>query len=921
MLSLRDFFHLPQVDPYLERLTHDGPGLILVAGMDARANVDPTKVLPSGRAGIFRILVRQILEENPRLQATVVAQSREAFRVSRHLRRRVGFEIVTDRTDYTDLIPAVAHLRPGLLVVDQFTPENAAVILAAAQNGVRVISQMDTVFRGAEVAREILYWGVPRGRLSGLVWVIAMQRVPMLCACKCPTLPDPEIVQAIQQRYPHLKIDPTATFYTCGSCTDCDHSGQHNEITAFDFFHSASGYFEEDGEVPQPDHQTLPLETYMLGLAQMGYIPLTDLLRINSDQLHRTYQLLTASERSLAAAKSSLERKVIELEAANRVLRNRTEELISLQEMGQTLIGSATLRDLARQVCRQASGLCGADRAIFYFLRAANAEVLATHGWEPGQIPSQVQADQVCDPRQGPAPSRFNNWPPGTQSRHPDVEGARLRAGLRVPLIAQGTPVGALIVHSTTKPRFQPGAIALLQTFANQAAIAIQRTGLIEDLQDKIIQLEAAQEGLAQKERLERELELAREVQQAVLPRTFPEIPGYHFAAHNQPARQVGGDFYDVIELADGQFGLVIADVSDKGMPAAVYMALTRSLIVAEARREMSPVSVLKNVNELLRELGQARMFVTVFYGIVDPHGHTLTYVRAGHDRPILLRDNFAQELVGEGVFLGFASSEDLHLTEETLDLAPGDRLVLYTDGMIDITSPEGERFDRVGLRALLCDLGQQSAREICETVFDVLFGYQSIADQYDDMTLLVVAMNPTPALPAGGEGAHSPRQRGKLEGEVTFKPIDETAARAILTWRYEPPYDIYNLEDSPESLAYALDPQNNYYAIRTVKNELVGFCSFGLDAQVPGGDYTAPALDIGLGIQPDWTGQGLGAKFVAAVLNFTQTEFAPPQLRVTIAAFNYRAQRVWEKNGFNQIDTFNHFVSGREFVIFTKQN
>jgi sigma-B regulation protein RsbU (phosphoserine phosphatase) len=478
----------------------------------------------------------------------------------------------------------------------------------------------------------------------------------------------------------------------------------------------------------------------MLGLAGQGSIPLSDLLHIESDQLQHTYHLLTASERALAESKSTLERKIVELEAANRVLKNRTEELVSLQEIGQALIGSKTLRDLARQVCRQASNLCGADRAIFYFLRNAdNADVLATHGWAPGRVPLKVKTQEVCDPAAGPAPSPFNQWPPGVQPRHPDVEGAKLKAGLRIPLIAQGIPVGAMIVHSTTQARFQPGAVALLQTFANQAAIAIQRAGLIENLQDKIAQLEAAQEGLAQKERMERELELAREVQQAVLPRTFPEITGYRFAARNQPARQVGGDFYDVIDLGAGRFGLVVADVSDKGMPAAVYMALTRSLMVAEARREASPVAVLQNVNDLLRELGQARMFVTVFYGIVDGPSRRLTYARAGHDRPLLLRKRDIQELGGDGTILGFLGSEQLHLTEESLELDPADRLILYTDGLTDTTSPQGTRFDREGLQALLKEVSPLPAEELCDTIFEALSEHQGIAEQFDDMTLLVV--------------------------------------------------------------------------------------------------------------------------------------------------------------------------------------
>ena len=109
MLSLRDFFHLPQVDPFIERITHTRSGLIIIAGMDPRAHVDPAKILPSGRAGIFRILVRQILDENPRLQATLIAENRDAFRVTRSLRRRVNFQKVDIDTGYNELIPALAH--------------------------------------------------------------------------------------------------------------------------------------------------------------------------------------------------------------------------------------------------------------------------------------------------------------------------------------------------------------------------------------------------------------------------------------------------------------------------------------------------------------------------------------------------------------------------------------------------------------------------------------------------------------------------------------------------------------------------------------------------------------------------------------------------------------------------------------------
>jgi sigma-B regulation protein RsbU (phosphoserine phosphatase) len=738
VLSLRDFFHLPQVDPIIDQLIQDGQGLILVAGMDLRVHADPARFTSSGRSGIFRILVRQILESDDVLKATVVAESRDAFRVPRSFYRRVNFELVGSLEDYAKCLSRIAQQRPGLLVVDRLIPENAAAILEAAQNGVRVISQIDTVFRGAELPRALLEWGIPRGRFSGLRWVVAMQRILMLCDCKRPAPPDEIVTDAIQRRYPHLKINSKGEYFVPVGCDDCIHTGRRNEITAFDFYRA-----NPNEHLNQPS--LLPLETYMLGLAKNGYIPISDLLRIESDQLHHTYQILTTSERNLAETKMTLERKVIELETANKVLRNRTQELVSLQEIGQELIGTTTLRDLARHVCRQASALCGADRAIFYYLRGEDsAEVLATHGWAPGRVPQRIQAQKVCDPSNVSIPTRINGFPPGVQPRHPDVEGAKLRAGLRVPLVAQGKPVGAMIVHATKKPRFLPGAVALLQTFANQAAIAIQRAGLIENLQEKIAQLEAAQEGLAKKERMERELELAREVQQAVLPRTFPRIPGYSFAAQNRPARQVGGDFYDVIDLGDNCFGLLVADVSDKGMPAAVYMALTRSLMVAEARRESSPKIVLQNVNELLRELGRARMFVTVFYGVVDGASGRMTYTRAGHDRPLLIRNNEVVELRGEGVFLGYHDSAELCLTEESISLKPGDRLVLYTDGITDAISPHGHRFDRERFYDLLRNPSEKDLREFINMLFETVTSYQGTAEQFDDMTMLVVDAAPS---------------------------------------------------------------------------------------------------------------------------------------------------------------------------------
>lgn len=155
----------------------------------------------------------------------------------------------------------------------------------------------------------------------------------------------------------------------------------------------------------------------------------------------------------------------------------------------------------------------------------------------------------------------------------------------------------------------------------------------------------------------------------------------------------------------------------------------------------------------------------------------------------------------------------------------------------------------------------------------------------------------------------------------LTFRAMDKASARAIATWRYDAPYDLYNIggDDVDGAVRAFMDPRNAYYAMFDEAGELVAYCCFGPDALVPGGDYSAPRLDIGLGVRPDLTGQGLGSAFVSSVLAFARRTIAPEAFRVTIAGFNQRALRVWEKAGFQAVQTFLRDQDGRYFVVLTK--
>lgn len=155
----------------------------------------------------------------------------------------------------------------------------------------------------------------------------------------------------------------------------------------------------------------------------------------------------------------------------------------------------------------------------------------------------------------------------------------------------------------------------------------------------------------------------------------------------------------------------------------------------------------------------------------------------------------------------------------------------------------------------------------------------------------------------------------------LTFCQLEKEHALAIINWCYSSPYDYYNFDadTTQEALHYLTDAKNNFWAILNLQGELQGYCSFGSDGQVPGGDYSAEALDIGMGIRPDLVGQGRGKQYAQAVVGHGINQYRAQQLRVTIAEFNKRAQRVWTQIGFEQVEKFIKIRSGEEFVVMTR--
>ena len=238
---------------------------------------------------------------------------------------------------------------------------------------------------------------------------------------------------------------------------------------------------------------------------------------------------------------------------------------------------------------------------------------------------------------------------------------------------------------------------------------------------------------------LENELDIASKIQQSILPGQFPTPPGFQVFANMEPARNVGGDFYDVIRLENGRMGLAIADVSGKGVPAALFMMSSRTLLKGTAIGGADPAEVLTQVNDLLCEQNEAAMFVTVLYAAYDPERGEFTYACGGHDPPLVVHadgSSTSLPLTG-GLALGVAPG--FQYGQRTVPVAPGDTLVLYTDGVTEAMNSGNEQFGLERLREIFAGAPPKSVREAIDSIFAAVSGFAGDAPQFDDVTCLAV--------------------------------------------------------------------------------------------------------------------------------------------------------------------------------------
>jgi len=407
------------------------------------------------------------------------------------------------------------------------------------------------------------------------------------------------------------------------------------------------------------------------------------------------------------------------------------EHLAILYEITRTLNSSLELNVVLENIMDRVIKVTGAERGFLMLRNDATGELEFTvaRGINRSDLESpefQVSTTIIRTVKQTLTPlltdnAQFDERLMGGGS----IMILGLRSILCVPILVKQQLIGLVYVDNRLHVGlFNEGHRDLVAAFASQAGTAIENARLYQVA--------------VEKGRMEKELQMAKDIQRGLLPRELPTLAGYQIAADWKSAREVAGDFYDWFELAPNTLGVVIADVSDKGAPAAIFMAVARSLIRSAAISTTTPEAMLRQANLTLLKDTQSGMFVTVYYHILGLGGQIIG-LNAGHNRPLLYRP--AQKkyefLPRGGRPLGWF--EDLPLKTVEVQLAPGDILVSYTDGLTEAENIRREPYGEDRLVQVVRDTAARPAGEILKAITDSVERFMGDAPPFDDTTLVVI--------------------------------------------------------------------------------------------------------------------------------------------------------------------------------------
>lgn len=444
------------------------------------------------------------------------------------------------------------------------------------------------------------------------------------------------------------------------------------------------------------------------------------------------------ASRQIASLRRLVQR--FELQTDDREREARVLEAITT--LSASFLDKAQIRTLLRQVSDSVYRILQVDATIIELLPEAE-------GAKPTTLSSGANIElgpEVRDEVIGRAKSILRN------NIRADARFAPLSSqGLRAMIVApfkRGQRVIGLIGAFTRSDRYFTGRdLEVLLSFATHTSLLLEGAALIDACHRLSLHTAADQVDdlrhfhallSAERQLSDREFAVARRIQDEMLPRTFPELANFSFDAVMLPAREVGGDFFDVIPLDGGKWGVAVADVSGKGVPAALVMVMTRTLLRAAAVERPSPRDVLLHVNRELFEQTTSDCFVSIFYGVWDDATRTLHYANAGHEPPILVHDHTSTPLPRGGIALGALGEIENYLHEDVIQLAPDDALLLYTDGVREAMDATNQMYGVERLTAAA--MGAVAARQgLVQSLRDDISRFVAQAEQHDDITLLAL--------------------------------------------------------------------------------------------------------------------------------------------------------------------------------------
>lgn len=287
------------------------------------------------------------------------------------------------------------------------------------------------------------------------------------------------------------------------------------------------------------------------------------------------------------------------------------------------------------------------------------------------------------------------------------------------------------LANRTDETPFTPSDLSLLQAMADQASVPIHYAGLRATLE--------------QKKQIDRDMQAAQQIQASLLPQSLPQLENVQLAAYNLPAFDIGGDYYDFIEIDEDHLGIAIADVAGKGIGGAMMMAVCQGVLRTRAKQEQSPARMLSELNRVLSANLAEDMFITMLYVVLNTQTRELKFARAGHERPLLCRGcdgtRVAEPLDAPGIAIGLADADvfDVAIADVSVQLEPGDGFVVYTDGITEALNEKGDEWGLDNLLKLIKTESPESPAALMKAVKTSIARYVGARQQYDDMTLLAL--------------------------------------------------------------------------------------------------------------------------------------------------------------------------------------